>query len=498
MGFPILTILIVLPLIGAAFLLTVRGEEGDVARNARNTALFTSVFNLGIALYLLFRFDPGLPGFQFVEHLEWFPHLGLAYHLGVDGISIYLVILAALLTPLCILASWQSIQRRVREYMISFLVLEALMIGTFTSLDLFLFYVFFEGVLIPMFFIIGIWGGPRRVYAAFKFFLFTLLGSLLMLVAFVTLAVTQETTSIPELLEQAEIMPDMQAWLFWAMFASFAVKLPMWPVHTWLPDAHVEAPTAGSVILAGVLLKMGGYGFLRFSLPMLPEASMDFAPVIMILSVAAIIYTSLVALVQSDIKKMIAYSSVAHMGFVMLGMFSLTQEGLQGAVFQMLSHGVISGALFLAVGVLYDRMHTRDIARYGGVVRVMPRFAVLFAVFMLGSVGLPGTSGFIGEFLAILGTFQVQKIYATLAALGMVLGAAYMLWLMRRIFYGAPAEGSGVEKLMPLTMRELTLLLPLAGLVIVFGFFPQPVLDDIAQGTVQLIDYMQDGGGNPK
>ncbi len=376
-SFPILSLITFLPLVGVAFILLIRGDEFTVARNARWAALWTSLATFVISLLLWFNFDKSTADFQFVERFEWLPSLNISYHMGIDGISLFFVILSTFLTPICVLSSWKAISSRVKEYMIAFLVLETMMIGTFAALDFVMFYIFFEAVLIPMFIIIGVWGGPRRVYAAFKFFLYTLAGSVLLLAALLTLYFEVGTTDIPTLIAYA-VPPEMQTWLWLAFFASFAVKMPMWPVHTWLPDAHVEAPTAGSVILAGVLLKMGGYGFLRFSLPMLPIASDLFVPLVYTLSVIAIIYTSLVALAQEDMKKLIAYSSVAHMGFVTIGIFTATQQGIDGALFQMLSHGVISAALFLCVGVVYDREHSREIAHYGGLVERMPRFAFVF------------------------------------------------------------------------------------------------------------------------
>jgi len=397
--FPVLSIMTFLPLVGVFIILLIRGEQEDIDRNAKHMALYTSLFALAFGIFIFNNFDGSTADFQFVEKADWFSAIGFSYHMGIDGISVFFVLLSVFLTPICILSSWDTIKTRVREYMIAFLVLESFMVGTFCALDSVLFYVFFEGVLLPMFLIIGIWGGPRRVYSAYKFFLFTLLGSVLMLIALLTLYVQTGTTDIPTLMN-VPVAENIQYWLWLAFFASFAVKMPMWPVHTWLPDAHVEAPTGGSVILAGVLLKMGGYGFLRFSLPILPDASAYFAPMVFWLSIIAIIYTSLVALVQQDMKKLIAYSSVAHMGFVTLGIFTVTSQGVGGAIFQMLSHGLISAALFLCVGVVYDRLHTREIGRYGGLVNNMPRYAIVFMIFMLASVGLPGTSGFVGEFLA--------------------------------------------------------------------------------------------------
>ncbi len=486
--FPLLSLITFMPLVGVFFILTVRGEEEAVARNSKHAALFASLFTLAFALFMYTRFDPADAGFQFVEKSTWFKGLGIGYHMGVDGISMFFVMLSALLTPVCILAAWDSIKTRVREFMVAFLILETFMIGTFCALDSVLFYVFFEGVLIPMFLIIGIWGGPRRVYAAYKFFLYTLLGSVLMLVALLTLYAKAGTTDIPTLMANP-VDIGLQYWLWLAVFASFAVKMPMWPVHTWLPDAHVEAPTAGSVILAGVLLKMGGYGFLRFSLPMLPDATEFFAPMVYWLSIMAIIYTSLVALVQEDMKKLIAYSSVAHMGFVTLGIFTATTQGIEGGIFQMISHGLISGALFLCVGVVYDRLHTREIERYGGIVKNMPKYATLFMIFMLGSVGLPGTSGFVGEFLALLGAFQVDTTIAILAASGLVLGAAYMLMLYRRVVFG-PQIHKDAAAMPDLNMRELGLLVPLAFLVIYIGVFPGVVMDKVSPSVQRLVaDY---------
>lgn len=484
--FPILSIMTFLPLIGALFILVIRGDTAAVARNARNTALFTSAAVFGFAVYLFMHFDPANAGFQFVEQGGWLYSFGVSYHMGVDGISLFFILLSAFLTPICILASWSSITKRVKEYMIAFLLLESLMIGTFCALDTILFYVFFEGVLIPMFLIIGIWGGARRVYASYKFFLYTLLGSVLMLLALLFLNMYAGTSDMTVLMENP-VARDVQMWLWLAVFASFAVKMPMWPVHTWLPDAHVEAPTAGSVILAGVLLKMGGYGFLRFSLPMFPEASEFFAPLVFGLSVIAIIYTSLVALVQEDMKKLIAYSSVAHMGFVTLGIFTATQQGVDGAVFQMISHGVISGALFLCVGVVYDRLHTRDLGRYGGIVKNMPRYAVLFMIFMLGSVGLPGTSGFVGEFLSLLGAFQVNKLVAALASIGLILGAAYMLLLYRKVVFG-PSDNADAAAMPDVNLREVALLVPLAFLTIYLGVFPNVVMSRISPSVERVLE----------
>ncbi len=484
-GFPLLSLMTFLPLAGVLLLLTLRGTPEQVARNARWTALFTSGAVFLLSLYLLRAFDPASADFQFVEKAPWFASLGIGYHMGVDGISLFFVVLSAFLTPLCILASWQAITVRVREYMIAFLALETFMIGTFCALDAILFYVFFEGVLIPMFIIIGVWGGARRVYSAFKFFLYTLLGSVLMLLALLTLYFHNGTTDIPTLMANP-VARDLQIWLWLACFASFAVKMPMWPVHTWLPDAHVEAPTAGSVILAGVLLKMGGYGFLRFSLPMFPEASAHFADLVFWLSVIAIIYTSAVALVQEDMKKLIAYSSVAHMGFVTLGIFTATTQGVEGAIFQMLSHGLISSALFLCVGVVYDRLHTREIGRYGGLVKNMPRYATVFMIFMLGSVGLPGTSGFVGEFLALLGAFRVDTLVALCATTGVVLGAAYMLVLYRRVAFG-PQNNPDAAAMPDIDRRETLIFLPLVALVLWLGVAPGYVMDRMKPSVDKLL-----------
>lgn len=487
--FPILSIMTFMPLAGALLMiLLIRGEEAVIEQNAKWMALYTSLFVLAFALYMFMSFDGSSSELQFVDRAEWLKPLGINYHMGVDGISMFFVLLSALLTPVCIISAWDAVKSRVREFMVAFLVLESFMIGTFCALDLVLFYIFFEGVLIPMFLIIGIWGGARRVYSAYKFFLYTLLGSVLMLVALLALYTQTGTTDIPTLMEKP-VSRELQIFLWLAFFASFAVKMPMWPVHTWLPDAHVEAPTAGSVILAGVLLKMGGYGFLRFSLPMFPEASLIFAPLVFWLSVIAIIYTSLVALVQEDIKKLIAYSSVAHMGYVTLGIFTATAQGIEGGIFQMISHGLISGALFLCVGVLYDRLHTREIGRYGGIVKNMPKFALLFMIFMLGSVGLPGTSGFVGEFLTLLGAFKVNTYVAVLATTGVVFGAAYMLLLYRRVVFGQQ-EHQDAARMPDVNQREYALLAGLAGLVILLGIMPGIIIERIAPSVDKLVrDY---------
>jgi NADH-quinone oxidoreductase subunit M len=489
LGFPLLSLLTFLPLVGAVIIASVQGDARTVAQNARWTALWTSAIVFALSLILWFRFDQDNPGFQFVEQAPWLEGLGIGYHMGVDGMSVLFVLLATLLTPICIVASWQSVESRVREYMIAFLVLETMMVGMFCALDMVIFYVFFEGVLIPMFLIIGVWGGARRTYAAFKFFLYTLLGSVLMLLALIWMYLDAGTTDIPSLFAHP-FAPAAQTWLFLAFFASFAVKVPMWPLHTWLPDAHVEAPTAGSVILAGVLLKMGGYGFLRFSIPMLPDATEQLAPLVFALSVIAVVYTSLVALAQTDIKKLIAYSSVAHMGLVTLGLFTMNQQGIEGAIFQMLSHGVVSGALFLCVGVIYDRMHTREIAAYGGLAGIMPRYALLFMLFTMASAGLPGTSGFVGEFLAIVGAWQVSKLLALLAASGMVLGAGYMLFLYRRVIFGALTKET-LKGLADLSPREVAVFAPLAVLTLWMGIFPSVFTAYFDQSVARLIAQHQ-------
>lgn len=488
-SFPILSLTTFLPLVGVAFIMLIRGDEHNVARNARWAALWTSLATFVISLLLWLNFDKSTAEFQFVEKFEWLPSFNIAYHMGIDGISLFFVILSTFLTPICVLASWKAVTTRVKEYMIAFLVLETMMIGTFAALDFMMFYIFFEAVLIPMFIIIGVWGGPRRVYAAFKFFLYTLAGSVLLLAALLTLYFEVGTTDIPTLIAYA-VPPEMQTWLWLAFFASFAVKMPMWPVHTWLPDAHVEAPTAGSVILAGVLLKMGGYGFLRFSLPMLPIASEQFVPLIYTLSVIAIIYTSLVALAQEDMKKLIAYSSVAHMGFVTIGIFTATQQGIDGAMFQMLSHGIISAALFLCVGVVYDREHSREIAHYGGLVERMPRYAFVFMIFMLGSVGLPGTGGFVGEFLILVGAFQDNTWVAALASTGVILGAAYMLYLYRRVIFGK-LDKEHLKQILDLEPREIAIFTPLVILVFWMGIWPDPFLSVFDASVSNLLQNYQ-------
>jgi NADH-quinone oxidoreductase subunit M len=495
MSWPILSVTTFLPLLGAVLIIAMRSDGEAERRNARWIALWTTLITFAISLIVLYRFDPTSPEFQFVERQPW---LGgtITYHMGVDGISLPFIVLTTALMPLCIIASWQPIRHRVKEYMVSFLVLETLMVGTFTALDLVVFYLFFEGGLIPMFLIIGIWGGPRRVYASFKFFLYTLLGSVLMLLAIMAMYWEAGTTDIAALLRH-NFPPSLQTWAWLAFLASFAVKLPMWPVHTWLPDAHVEAPTAGSVILAAILLKMGGYGFLRFSLPMFPAASYDLAPLIFALSVIAVIYTSLVALVQEDMKKLVAYSSVAHMGFVTMGIFAATVQGVAGGIFQMISHGLVSAALFLCVGVVYDRMHTREIAAYGGLVNRMPLYAAAFMVFTLANVALPGTSGFVGEFLTLIGTFKVNSSVATLATIGTILSAAYALWLYRKVIFGTLTKPS-LAAIRDIDYREMITLGPLVALTIAFGVYPKPVLDISAASVAQLLENYNHALGGAK
>lgn len=485
---PLLSILLILPLLGALIILPINSSHEVGCRNIRQVALLTSLATFVLSLLLWSLFDSTISSYQFSEFYPWIGD-DIGYRLGLDGISILFVVLTAFLVPLCILASWHSITTHLKEYMVAFLVLETLMIGVFSALDFFLFYIFFEGVLIPMFLIIGIWGGPRRVYASFKFFLYTLLGSVLMLVAILYMYSQVGTTSIPAAAKYI-FDPHVQTWLWFAFLASFAVKLPMWPVHTWLPDAHVEAPTAGSVILAGVLLKMGGYGFLRFSLPMFPQASQEFAWLIFALSLVAIVYTSLVALVQDDMKKLIAYSSIAHMGFVTIGIFVFNQQGIEGALFQMLSHGLISGALFLCVGIIYDRLHTREIARYGGLVQNMPRYATVLLIISLGAVGLPGTTGFVGEILVLFGAYHYASWLAFVAATGVILSAAYMLYLYWRVAFGKLIKAD-VREMNDIGAREVIILSPLVVLVIWFGIYPTPVLSTLHASTTKLIQGME-------
>ena len=485
MDWPVLSVITFLPLLGVVAILLAKGEDEAATKYARYAALWTTIVTFLVSLLIPFNFVSAESSFQFVELHEWMG--GYAkYHLGVDGISMPLIILTTFLMPICIVASWY-VDKRVREYMIAFLVLETLMIGVFCALDMVLFYLFFEAGLIPMFLIIGIWGGKDRIYAAFKFFLYTFLGSVLMLVAMVAMYMAAGTTDIPTLMTfdfahepmgvlGLHVAGGLQTLLFLAFFASFAVKMPMWPVHTWLPDAHVQAPTAGSVVLAAILLKMGGYGFLRFSLPMFPVAADLWTPVVFWMSAIAIVYTSLVALAQQDMKKLIAYSSVAHMGYVTMGIFTVTQQGVEGAIFQMLSHGFISGALFLCVGVIYDRMHTRDIDAYGGLVNRMPAYALVFMFFTMANVGLPGTSGFIGEFLVLMGIFQVDTVVAAVATSGVILSAAYALWLYRRVAFG-PLVKAALATIQDMSRRERAIFAPLVVMTLLLGVYPAVVTD---------------------
>ena len=486
MDFPILSLITILPLVGAIFIFIFDNNQSE-NKNTIYVSLFTSFVNFFLALFLWYSFDKNTADFQFIEEANWINGF-IKFKFGIDGISILFIVLTAFITPVCIISCISSIKKRLKEFLIGILVLETFMIGVFCSLDLVIFYLFFEAGLIPMFLIIGIWGGPKRVYAAFKFFLFTLLGSVLMLVAIISIYWITGTTDVVQIYE-IKIPVEFQYLLWLAFFSSFAVKMPMWPVHTWLPDAHVEAPTAGSVILAAILLKMAGYGFLRFSIGMFPIASEYFIPLIYTLSIIAIIYTSLVALMQEDMKKLIAYSSVAHMGFVTLGIFTFTKQGIEGSIFQMLSHGIISAALFLCVGVLYDRVHSRLINSYGGIVNILPKYAFVFAIFMLGSLGLPGTSGFIGEILVLLGAFQKSFLAAILASIGIILGAAYMLWLYKRVVFGK-LEKKELLELKDLNYSETVILFSLAILTLVFGFYPNLILDTIHVSVDNLIsDY---------
>jgi len=488
MNFPILSAIIFIPLIGALFILVTRGNSKNVEKNSKYVAIFSSLVNFFLSLFLWYSFDTTTSNFQFIEERNWINGF-FNFQLGVDGISILFILLTTFITPICIFSGISSIKFKIKEFLISVLVMETLMLGVFCSLDLVIFYLFFEGGLIPMFLIIGIWGGPKRVYSAFKFFLFTLLGSVLMLIAIISIYWITGTTDVVRLLDLR--IPQEYQYLLWlAFFSSFAVKMPMWPVHTWLPDAHVEAPTPGSVILAAILLKMAGYGFIRFSLGLFPVASDYFTPLIFTLSIIAIIYTSLVALMQNDMKKLIAYSSVAHMGFVTIGIFSLTKQGLDGSIIQMISHGFISAALFLCVGVVYDRFQSRMISSYGGLVNVMPNYAFMFMIFALGALGLPGTSGFIGEFLILVGVFQVSTIVAVLASLGIILAAAYMLWLYRRIIFGRIVN-SDLKKMKDLNKIELYILASLAILIVFFGFYPDPLFNTIDISITNLIETYQ-------
>jgi len=483
MNFPILSSITLLPALGSLFILFSKSEKNE-NRNAINLSLFTTIANLILAIFLWHSFDKNFVGFQFVEEQNWISGF-IKYKFGIDGISILFIVLTAFITPICIISCVNSVKTRLKEFLIAILILETFMIGVFCSLDLVIFYIFFEAGLIPMFLIIGIWGGAKRVYAAFKFFLFTLLGSVLMLVAIISIYWITGTTDITQIFE-IKIPVKYQYVLWLAFFSSFAVKMPMWPVHTWLPDAHVEAPTAGSVILAAILLKMAGYGFLRFSIGMFPVASEYFIPLIFTLSIIAIIYTSLIALMQEDMKKLIAYSSVAHMGFVTLGIFTFTPQGIEGSIFQMISHGLISAALFLCVGVLYDRVHSRLISSYGGIVNILPKYSLVFAIFMLGALGLPGTSGFVGEILVLMGVFQKSFLAAILASIGIILGAAYMLWLYKRVVFGK-LEKNELKELKDLNLSEGIILFSLAALVLFFGFYPNLILDTIHTSVEELV-----------
>ena len=484
MNFPILSSLILLPIIGSFFIIFIKSSNKD-NQSIKLIALFTSFSNFLLSLYLWYQFDNSIYEFQFIENKKWLIGL-INYKVGVDGISILFILLTTFIIPLCIISVNHTIKHRNKEFLIAILLMESLMIGVFCSLDLVIFYLFFEGGLIPMFLIIGIWGGQRRVYSAFKFFLYTLLGSVLMLIAIISIYWITGTTDFVEIYNQG-IDFKYQKLLWLAFFSSFAVKTPMWPVHTWLPDAHVEAPTAGSVILAAILLKMAGYGFIRFSLGLFPNASEYFVPLVFFLSLVAIIYTSLVALMQEDMKKLIAYSSVAHMGFVTLGIFTFTQQGIEGSIYQMISHGLISAALFFCVGVLYDRMHTRLINQYGGIVSIMPRFAILFMIFTLGAVGLPGTTGFVGEFLILIGVFKKTFLVAVIASLGVILAAAYMLWLYKRVVFGE-IQNEDLKKMIDLNYSEIIILWALAIPTIFFGFYPDPLISTVEVSVNNLID----------
>ena len=485
MSFPILSSLILLPSIGALFILLSKSKDQSNYQSSKYVALFVSFANFFISVYLWYIFDPNITDFQFVENRAWIPGF-INYKVGIDGISILFIVLSTLITPLCIVSVNKTITTRLKEFLIAILIMESLMIGVFCSLDLVIFYLFFEGGLIPMFLIIGIWGGSRRVYSAFKFFLFTLLGSVLMLIAIISIYWINGTTDIVELYNLG-IDENYQNLLWLAFFSSFAVKTPMWPFHTWLPDAHVEAPTAGSVLLAAILLKMAGYGFIRFSIGLFPIASENFVPLIYVLSLVAIVYTSLVALMQEDMKKLIAYSSVAHMGYVTLGIFTITQQGLEGGIVQMISHGLVSAALFLCVGVVYDRMHSRLIKTYGGLASIMPKYAVFFMVFTLAAVGLPGTSGFVGEFLILMGVFKKSFLVATIASLGVILAVAYMLWLYKRVIFGELIN-KDLVKMLDLNKSEIFILTCLAIPTLFFGFYPEPLLNTIDASISNLID----------
>ena len=485
MNFPILSAVTFLPLVGSLFILLIKDSSDKAIDNTKYVAIFTSFANFFLAIFLWFSFDTSTADFQFIENKQWVSGY-FNFRLGIDGISILFILLTAFITPICVLSVINSVKVRIKEFLIAILVMETLMIGVFCSLDLVVFYLFFEGGLIPMFLIIGIWGGPRRVYSAFKFFLFTLLGSVLLLIAVISIYWITGTTDMTQLLE-IKIPKEYQYLLWLAFFSSFAVKLPMWPVHTWLPDAHVEAPTAGSVILAAILLKMAGYGFIRFSIGLFPIASDFFTPLIFFLSIIAIIYTSLVALMQDDMKKLIAYSSVAHMGFVTLGIFTMTQQGIEGSIFQMISHGLVSASLFLCVGVVYERLHTRLISKYGGLVSIMPRYAIVFMVFTLGALGLPGTTGFVGEFLILIGTFKKNFLVATIASLGVILGAAYMLWLYKRIIFGEIVNQE-VKTMVDLKRFEILILFSLVIPIIFFGFYPEPLMNSIEASVENVLN----------
>jgi NADH-quinone oxidoreductase subunit M len=484
MNFPILSSLILLPTIGSLFLFFSKDKPNN-NQTIKYVALFTSIVNFLISIYLWYQFDPTTSDFQFVEDRQWIRGF-INYKVGIDGISILFIVLTTFITPLCILSVNNTVKNRLRDFLIAILIMESFMIGVFCALDLVIFYLFFEAGLIPMFLIIGIWGGPRRVYSAFKFFLYTLLGSVLMLVAIISIYWINGTTDVVKLYELG-IDTKYQNLLWLAFFSSFAVKTPMWPVHTWLPDAHVEAPTAGSVLLAAILLKMAGYGFIRFSLGLFPEASETFTPLIYTLSVIAIIFTSLIALMQEDMKKLIAYSSVAHMGFVTLGIFTIQQQGIEGSIIQMISHGLVSAALFFCVGVVYDRIHSRLISTYGGIVTIVPKYAVLFMIFTLAALGLPGTSGFIGEFLILMGAFKDNFLVAVLASLGVILGAAYMLWLYKRVVFGKLINEE-LKKLTDLNKSEIVILISLAIPTLFFGFYPEPLMNTIEVSVKNLID----------
>ena len=488
MNFPILSSIILIPFIGSLFILFIRGTPKNVEKNSKYVAIFSSLTNFLLSLFLWYSFETSTSDFQFVEEKNWMEGT-INFQLGIDGISILFILLTTFITPICIFSCINSIKFKIKEFLIAILVMETLMLGVFCSLDLVIFYLFFEGGLIPMFLIIGIWGGPKRVYSAFKFFLFTLIGSVLMLIAIISIYWITGTTDVIKLLD-TRIAQEYQYLLWLAFFSSFAVKLPMWPVHTWLPDAHVEAPTAGSVILAAILLKMAGYGFIRFSLGLFPVASDYFTPLIFTLSIVAIIYTSLIALMQDDMKKLIAYSSVAHIGFVTIGIFSLTKQGLEGSIIQMMSHGLISAALFLCVGVVYDRYHSRMISSYGGLVNIMPKYALVFMIFTLAALGLPGTSGFVGEFLVLVGVFQTNIIVAVLASLGVILVAAYMLWLYRRVIFGKVVS-SEIKDMKDLNKTEIYIFASIAFLTLFFGIYPEPLLNTVDISINNLIDKYQ-------